>query len=304
MCKSLMSLIMSLLSISNSHAQSQNIIALAMDWDLHIAHLDSPVVLFPTSDSHSEELIITSAELALNRDRISEAYPGYEIRRDPDNPHLGSFRHTDALDKNYFLEALLRTKIEEDGFKGPAFQRFISALKNPFIINYLSIVTSRGHSPEQFLEGLKYLFNKKLIPALPTLENIHTIAYQHGPTAKFMASEAKLWVLINILDKLNSEALKTQSQALKWNDLHYFEFSDDSYAYINYVSQGLLVEIQKNRWPYVNIAIRYSGHKRSELEHHNFFLLKDIQTRPISPEEELEINLAINPTEACDIALL
>ncbi len=299
-----MTFFMSLLSLSNSHAQSDNLIVLAMDWDLHIAHLEAPVVLFPISNSHTEELIISSAELALHRDRISDAYPGYEIRRDPDNPFAGSYRFTDALDKNYFLEALLKTNIDDESFRGPAFRRFYSALKNPKVLETLNIVTSRGHSPEQFLEGLKYLLDKNIITDLPKLENIHIIAYQYGPTAKLMAPDAKLWVLMDLLDNLNSKPLKAQSKAIKWNDLHYFEFSDDSYAYISHVSQGLMAEIQKNRWPNVNIAIRYSGLKRNELVHHNFFLLKDMKTRPISPDEESEINLAINPTEACDISLL
>jgi hypothetical protein len=252
---------------------------MVFDFDLNILRLEHPVILYPKPGTPGGPIEISSNEYdRIWRDIGTRKYPGYEERTNISDPKNSSYRYTDATDRNYFLDAL---KAARKGgplqrLAGPELQRFVEALKNPHI--RVCILTSRGHSPEQFLAGLEYLRDEGVIPAVPRLEDIHTVSYQYGPTATLPNPEAKKLVLGQIADQEEAEAAKDPS-----GERHYLEYSDDSATYIEGAEQTF--ETSRSRWPHLDIGLIYSGDRNPKFPSRHLIVPDRGKTRAMSAAE-------------------
>lgn len=233
-----------LIYFSTIHADSVHMFA--FDWDGNLAQLSPKVVLFNKNDG--SEKIISAEDFALSRSQIEINYPNYEIRNNRQNPELSSFRFTDALDRNYFLDAVRETLDERKNGEWQSRQwgRFVRALSNEKTRPYVSIITSRGHPPSHVMDGLEHLRQLGWLNGLPDLYQIHTVSYKYSSTSNLESVAAKVFIISEQLDRLSK---------IDSTKPHYYEFSDDSSVYLDAIKSHILKQKSAGRWSNINIVI-------------------------------------------------
>jgi hypothetical protein len=234
-----------LLCLLSPNADARSIRMLAFDWDGNLAHLPTNVVLF--NKNNGAEKIIEGKDFARARGHLEEFYPGFEIRINRDHPEKSSFRFTDSLDENHFLNSLKIAVADPNNISWQQKQwpRFVQALNDPETQPYVSIITSRGHSPEQVMEGLRFLRALGYLRVLPELVQIHTVSYMHGPHRAINNTAAKIAVIGEQLDWLSAQD----------EGRHFYEFSDDSSSYIEPIKTHIQRQKRRGRWSNVDIVI-------------------------------------------------
>ena len=163
--------------------------------------------------------------------------------------------------ENYFVKDL-KYSLENKLF-GPCWEDFVNCLSCGEHAKKMTIITARGHSPEEMFEGLKLLKKMKLIKHLPNVENIYPVSYR-GPGSEFVASadstsDAKKKVLEKIINHAHEEALKCPQEAPRE-----VGFSDDDHGTIEDIKQHLEPLFDSQRWPKVHCVLYFTGNKEKE----------------------------------------
>ncbi len=123
---------------------------------------------------------------------------------------------------NRFRPQVVQAILEKRTAK--CYDKFVESLQNQNDADHVFIITARGHSPEEIMEGLKFLLSENIIKFLPKLEHIFPCSSQDLPE-KYRAqvaspSDAKALII--------NEYLKNEKEKMsKIDGINYIYFYED-----------------------------------------------------------------------------
>jgi hypothetical protein len=147
------------------------------------------------------------------------------------------------------IEATLRD-FPESRWQGPRWPKFRDALLEHNRAENIYIISSRGGAPESMHLGLSYLIELAYLKNLPPLENFYLVGGHQFSHLGNSGEERKLGILIQILDRLETESKTKQLRGKAY-------FADDDYYNFDHIIKGIGENI--NRWPNVEIEVEYVG---------------------------------------------
>jgi hypothetical protein len=211
----------------------------------------------------------------------------------------GTFRYFNhSPHHNHFLEAIewvLANKKPQE-WQGPSFKAFQEALEHEETARWTTLITMRGHTPEEMLEGFRLLQKKGYIRHLPLVENIFPVT---NPKFVHWASsppERKPIALMQILDRIQAKAIDSNMVPILNQDgtgyerLHTLGFSDDDGGNIETMLAALGPEVVTNRWSCVKIVIFSKGKDKPR----TVVMTRNGMTRPWTETEEQDFNRIVN----------
>ena len=196
-----------------------------------------------------QELPVPTAHFAVIEKNVGKdfVYGGanlkdYELRGDASFRNFFGPKFTEDL--RYAVENL---PVSE--WQGPSWGALVRALSDPRIAPHVYVLTARQHSPEQLLDGFRYLQAAGYIRYLPPVENLHGV----GGTRR--TAERKAELMAEIVDSL---------QAAPWGrdgGPHTAGFSDDTWANHEKMRDALLEVMRREpgRWSRVKIVLFFTG---------------------------------------------
>ena len=194
---------------------SQKIQALAFDWDNTVMNTNSRIHVFNRQNAN-DSMSFTTAEFAEVRDLIGNVEP-YSSYKFDYSPLTGSFREfADREEVNVFRRTIQDSMATQrpEQWQGPSWQTFINALNDPEKARWVSIITARGHSPEQIHEGLELLAERGYIKYLPPVDYIFTVGGDNAVRPR-KNQQAKL----SSLDTSKTEDKKVQAMEVILDDM-------------------------------------------------------------------------------------
>lgn len=255
------------------------------DWDDNIFNMPTKIVLFDKQTG--KELPVTTGEFANIRDKVgvSGKWRSFEIRKDNTT---GSFRFfRDSPTGNYFLDDIqtaLKT-MKPEVWQAPAWKAFAEALSNPETASRVSIITARGHPPNEIMEGLQYLQKHRYLKHLPPFEKLHAVGGTENP------SHAKVQVMRKDLDALQATAIRADTPPVmnaagtSTQKMHLWGFSDDDYGNYQVALKELSKDIQAGKYPDVKVTLFYTGTHNPAYQPHAVVIRPDGTTRPFHASE-------------------
>lgn len=163
--------------------------------------------------------------------------------------------------ENFFIKDVLHSL--ENSLFGPCWKDFVNCLSCKSHAEKMTIITARGHNPQEIYEGLKLLQKQGWIKYLPKVENIYPVSYP-GLKSEFVSSAdktsvAKKKVLEKILDDAQKEASHCPQKAPRE-----VGFSDDDHGTIQDIQAHLKPLFKANKWPDVTCVLYFTGNKKKE----------------------------------------
>jgi len=280
------------ISLSSSAWARPNPIAWSnFDWDDNLFYMPTKTVLFEKGTGIERH--ISTGEYAKIREQIgvSGEWEKYEIRKYGKD---GSFRFvTESPSRNYFLEDIRKAlRSDKDAWQGPNWKAFVQALQKESSARTVSIITARGHSPNEVYEGLQYLQKKGHIKHLPLKENLFPVGETANPT------QSKIIVMRKILENLQNtpiphdipESLDGTKVPRK---IHLWSFSDDDWKTFKIAVDELSKDVKEGKYPNVKISLFYTGSTPHPEFPPALVLTPEGGVRPFTKAETLETLPAI-----------
>lgn len=256
------------------------------DWDDNICYMPTKIILFSRHDG--SELPVTTGEFAKIRSDIGKKgkWRDYELRGDAETGSLRYFFHVSG--RNYFLEDL-KTVVEgskPEQWQGPSWKYFVEAMQSPETVVWTTIITARGHTAEDMMEGLHYLRDKGYLKNVPPAENLYAMGRGENP------SLAKTVVMRKILNSIQEvpisptmpEVVDREGHGKK--KLHLWGFSDDDQGNFDTAVKVLSAEVKAGKYPDVKITIFFTGGADRRAHARRVILTPDGGTRPPSGDDE------------------
>ncbi|MBI4347593.1 MAG: hypothetical protein HY553_12110 [Elusimicrobia bacterium] len=264
------------------------------DWDDNIFYMPTKIVLFNTKTG--EEKLVTTEEYAHIRQKVEKGEGEWAGYKTDDDPKTGSFRYfLDAGGKNYFLEdikAALEGK--KAAWQGPSWDAFVFALSRPETAARTTIITARGHSAENMLEGLRYLQSRGHIKHLPQVVNLHGVGHAKYKATAASPSAAKVKVMRDVLDEISAQPLEDDAPpVLSQNGkskkpLHLWGFSDDDWGNFDAAVKALSEDVKAGKYANVKITVFYTGKNNPRHEAGAWVLTPEGELRPVTTDEHGE----------------
>jgi hypothetical protein len=252
---------------------------------------------------------ISTANWALIKDKIGKPgdWENFELRPEDGLVFFGD-TSPDGLDlfKKQIERAL---EAGEEFWKGPSWDAFVEALSRPETRKHATIITARLHSPEAIMRGLKVLYDRGLIPALPDIENIFSVGWKDLPE-KYRgadAAESKAKVMMELLDRIQEEAVPKDARLVENREgngkekLHLWGFSDDDFGNFTKARDMLAKEVAKGRWKNIKIVLHYTGRNNPDERPRSEVIMSNGKTRLALPAEGTrmhDIRGLLSPEEA------
>ncbi len=200
------------------------------DFDDNIAVLSTPILLFHKKTN--QELPISSADFAINNADIGNRGPYQDYLIKYEDP-FGTFRHfrdhhTHELEglqgqKNVFINDVAHALGFPDfNWKGPSWNCFYHAAFNQ---RPISLITARGHTPENLREGISLFVQSQLIPQEPNYIGIFPV--NHKPTRLMLGDENLCWSVPELKQKAIHESVQRALNIYGYSPYHRFGMSDD-----------------------------------------------------------------------------
>jgi hypothetical protein len=208
------------------------------DFDDNLIHTGSQTFLYHKETK--EEIVVSSSDFIKNRHLIGHQgnYKDYLIDPSPmktfkmfsDEPNLNHFPFIEDLQKAVGL----------NGWQGPSWERFIKAIIRD---RTMSIVTARGHHPDQIEKGIHWLAQAGHIPKKPDIHSIYALTHPH-------TQNLLRWTGENIISSMKKQALdhfiETIYSEYGHEPPHRFGFSDDDPSNIASTRQKFIDLKQRN----------------------------------------------------------
>lgn len=246
------------------------------DWDDNIFFMPTKIILFHKQTG--SERAVSTHEYAKIKSQIGKTgvYKDFELRgEDRTN---GSFRNFGGGDitsrsENTFLNDIKRSvQIPWAQWKAPIWNDFVFACSSSETVKKVTIITARGHSRDEMMEGLRYLQKEGYIKFLPLRENIFPVSSIELGGKASDPSKKKADIMISLLDQYQIQFNQTIN---KTKNMFLWEFSDDDQKNFQKAFDLLSPEVKKGRWPNIKITLIYSGLNTSELPPQSIVLNKD-----------------------------
>ena len=142
------------------------------DFDDNIMVTPAKIMIWNTVTQ--KEVAISTADWALVKDLVAKEGPFKNLILRPDGLRYFADDGPDGIDgfKHLIEQAL---EANDESWKGPSWNSWIEALSHPETRKHLTIISAELHSKASFMAGLKVLYDRGLIPALPDAENIYIV---------------------------------------------------------------------------------------------------------------------------------
>jgi hypothetical protein len=222
------------------------------DFDDNVIYLPTPLFLF--NKKTGAEKALSTSEFAKINEHLGKKKPwdDFEIRLDP---HTGSFRRFRHQKLNLWqrfkrdrqpisadiLEAL---KKPESEWKGPSWDFFWHAVHNG---RPLSIITARGHKPQDLKDAVALLVKKKFLSQAPNYLSIFPVS--HDETRTLLGDRELSWHTAKLKKVAIHLSVKEAFKVYGFNPTHRFGMSDDDPANVKLIieaMQELKVQYPKN----------------------------------------------------------
>lgn len=236
-------------------ASPAEVTAFVLDLDGNVFGTGFPTKIILFKKNGDEELPVPTAHFAAIEKQVGKHYiygganlKDYELRGD------ASFREffgpKFAEDLKYAVENLPASE-----WQGPSWGAMVRALNDPFIVPYVYVLTARQHTPEQLLEGFRYLQAAGHIRYLPKVENLH------GVGSSYRIAERKAELMMEFIDTLQALPFGEDSGP------HTIGFSDDTWANYEKMRDALTGALRAlpGSWNRVKIVLFFTG--SNDLEH-------------------------------------
>ena len=222
-----------------------------------------------------QELAVPTAHFAVIEKSIGKDYvygdanlKDYELRGD------ASFRDffgpKFAADLKYAIENLPASE-----WQGPSWGAMVHALSDPRIAPHVYVLTARQHTPEQLLDGFRYLREAGYIRYLPGVENLHGV----GGTRR--TAERKAELMAEFVDALQGAPFGDDGGP------HTIGFSDDTWVNYERMRDALTATLAREpgRWARVKIVLFFTGSNDFEHAPEAIVLNRDGSTRRYIADE-------------------
>lgn len=241
------------------------------DWDDNIFYMPTNVVLY--NRESGEERAISTAEFATVRQHLGEEsteWALYETRGGPGE----TFRYfRDSTDgRNYFREDIDKAVGSNDpSWIGPSWEAFLFALRKPQTAENVTIITARGHSPIDMLDGLRFLRARGYVRHLPPEENLFPVSHPSLAGDAKDPAPVKAEVMVKILDGIEKIPVDPGIPRVLNRDgdrteqIHLWGFSDDDWGNFSKARERLTAEVANGRWRNIKITVFFTG--AHDLEH-------------------------------------
>jgi hypothetical protein len=235
--------------------------------------LPTKIILFKKGGG--QELAVPTAHFAVIEKSIGKDYvygganlKDYELRGD------ASFREffgpKFAADLKYAAENLPASE-----WQGPSWGAMVHALSDSRIAPHVYVLTARQHTPEQLLDGFRYLQQAGYIRYLPRVENLYGV----GGTRR--TAERKAELMSEFVDALEAAPLGGDGGP------HTIGFSDDTWENYEKMRDALTATLirEHGRWARVKIVLFFTGSNDVLHRPEAIVLNADGTTRPYVPGE-------------------
>jgi hypothetical protein len=171
----------------------------------------------------------------------------------------------------------------QGSWKAPMWDDFAQNLSSEQAAKDVYILTARGSTAMQVLEGFQFLKEQGQIRNVFPVENIFAVS---DPAARLKSDpsvvlstkpseESKALVMIDMLDELEAAAKAQPGHTATW------AFYDDDYA--NFAkARDTLVPIASQRWPRVQVTIGYVGDRKEHTPVH------EVVVKPLSQMQRIK----------------
>lgn len=235
------------------------------DFDDNIFITNAKLKLWDTEKHVPVE--ISTSEFAIVRDKLGREGAWKNVVAKPESFENFGDKGPDGV---HAIEKQVEdaTSASPSKWKGPAWNLFVKALSDPKTRAKTGIITARQHAPSSIYAALKVLKQKGLIPALPPEERVFSVGWPELQPQYRAAThaESKAKVMISLLDALEKEPvlsafpkLATPGEKPSPYTLHHWGFADDDFGNISKAESLLEPEVNKKRWPHVELAIYFTG---------------------------------------------
>jgi len=265
------------------------------DIDDNILFSPAPIMLWDAE--HLKEVAVSTTEWALMRGELGKGkWKNFSLR--PGG--LRFFGDTSAEGEDLFKNQIVKMiRSKNDTWKGPSWNAFVAAMSNPETRKHTTLITARMHSPKSIWRGLKVLYDRGLLPALPPAENIYPVAWPDFPKELQGAdhSESKANVMIKLLDAIEAvpvprkAMLVENAQGTGKERLHLWGFSDDDMGNFKKALDVLAPHVAADRWPHIKIVLYFTGIHHPTIKPHSLVIRPDGSTRPVMPTEATRMGL-------------
>ncbi len=279
----------------------------SFDWDDNVMYMPTTITLFKVGSS--ERWNVSTQEFATARFQLGvegTPFASWEIRETEKENSFYRFRS--KYTGNYFLDDIVKAvrspTSSPEAWQGPSWEAFVAALGAPETAANVEIVTARGHSRDDFMEGLKELQRLGLIKHLPKLENIHCVGGAKN------VSERKVTVLLDSLlaaDRLyypNDLPLsiaasgKGQRKQILWG------FSDDDHANYVAIRDAVMQLMKEKKIKKTKVTLYYTGRHNPKYPAEIKVITPEGELRDLLEGEVQEIEAFLaRPKDACIGAL-
>jgi hypothetical protein len=212
------------------------------DLDDNVLHL--PTSLFLFDKASGSEMEVSTREYAKFNHMIGKEKPwdGFEIRLNPQTGSFRRFRHR----KLKFFDMLLgrRQPLYEDlmkalktgsfDWKGPSWDFFWHAVHNE---RPLSIITARGHTPDDIKEAITLLVKKGHLSREPNYLSIYPVS--HAETQVALGDLECKWSTAHLKKAAIHYSVEAAFRLYGLNTSHRFGMSDDDPANIKLIIEAM-----------------------------------------------------------------
>ncbi len=143
-------------------------------------------------------------------------------------------------------------------WKGPVWDLITQALNDPEQAKWFSIVTARGHTPQELREAVSFLSEQGYFKYVPSLNHVFTVGQGEWKSKGLPTEKLKVIAMVMVLDKLQKEVLRRQNEGESIRGE--FIFIDDDFQNFEKAEHGLS-EIS-HRWPDVDVLVSFVGTNR------------------------------------------
>jgi len=220
------------------------------DFDDNVLHL--PTSLFLFDKTSGAEMEVTTREFAKFNHLIGKEKPWhtFEIRSDAQKGSFRRFRHRDLS----LIDSLLRRKqplyedlskaLKSQGFewKGPSWDFFWHAVHNE---RPLSIITARGHKPDDIKEAITLLVKKGHLSREPNYLSIYPVS--HIETQVGLGDKECKWSTAHLKKAAIHYSVEAAFKLYGLNTAHRFGMSDDDPANVKLIIEAM--QELKNLYP-------------------------------------------------------
>jgi hypothetical protein len=212
------------------------------DFDDNVLHL--PTSLFLFDKTTNSEMEVTTREFAKFNHMIGKEKPwdGFEIRLDPQAGSFRRFRHRKLSYLDLFLgrkqplyedlKKALKTASFE--WKGPSWDFFWHAVHNQ---RPLSIITARGHKPEDIRDAITLLVEKGHLSREPNYLSIYPVS--HGETQIALGDKDCKWSTAQLKKAAIHFSVEAAFKVYGLSAAHRFGMSDDDPANIKLIIEAM-----------------------------------------------------------------